>query len=193
MEKIIIQCLKKIKEVERKLYSSQQRCKLKVTGKNFNVRKKFLIKNGHYISIGDNFLAMDGCRVEAWDRYENEKFSPQIVIGDNVSMNADCHIGAINKIIIGNNVLMGSRVFITDHSHGDGSLIETDIAPNKRALYSKGTVIIEDNVWIGEGAVILPGVKIGRGCTIGANAVVTKSMPENCVVGGCPAKVVRKK
>lgn len=54
-------------------------------------------------------------RIEAHDFHNGVKFSPEIIIGDNVSINYDCHIGAINKIVIGNNVLLASKIFITDH------------------------------------------------------------------------------
>ncbi|MNY78908.1 Galactoside O-acetyltransferase [compost metagenome] len=64
--------------------------------------------------------------------------------------------------------------------------------PAKRRLYSKGPVIIEDNVWLGEGVVVLPGVTIGENSIVGANAVVTKSIPKNCVAGGNPARIIRE-
>lgn len=67
----------------------------------------------------------------------------------------------------------------------------TKIAPNKRPLVSKGTVVIEDNVWIGEMVCIMPGIRIGKSSIIGANAVVTKDVPSYCVVGGNPAKVIK--
>ena len=58
-------------------------------------------------------------------------------------------------------------------------------------MYSKGPVIIQDNVWIGEKATILPGVTIGEGAIIGANSVVTKDVPAKSLVVGCPAKIVK--
>ena len=89
-------------------------------------------------------------------------------------MGNDVHIGVIGQLKIGNNVLVGSHIFISDHSHG--KLNKTDIkkVAIERRLYSKGNIIIEDNVWIGEGCVILPNVKIGQNSVIGANTVVTK-------------------
>lgn len=175
---------------KRTLYNIAKKKELAKAGKSFCVRKNFRIHNGRYINIGDNFLAMNGCRIEAWDEYKGDKFEPYIEIGDNVSMNFECHIGAINKIVIGNNVLFGSRVFITDHNHGLGTKEELKQAPNDRRLYSKGPVIVEDNVWIGEGAVILPNVRIGEGSIIGANAVVTKNVEPYSKVVGNPAKVI---
>ena len=56
---------------------------------------------------------------------------------------------------------------------------------------SKGPVVIENDVWIGEGVCVMPGVRIGRGAVIGANAVVTQDVPANSVVGGVPAKLIR--
>ena len=177
---------------KRSLYAKSVKRKIHSVGCNFHVRKEFRIHNGQYISIGDNFNGMPGCRIEAWDEYEGERFNPTITIGDNVSMNFDCHIGAIQKVVIGNGVLFGSRVFISDHNHGRVTEEEKDIPPNKRKLHSKGSVIIEDNVWIGEGVVILPNVTVGKGSIIGANAVVTKDIVPYSVVGGNPAKVIRQ-
>lgn len=184
--------IKRLFTIRHKIYNNYVKKQIGKVGVNFFVRKKFILRNGKYIQIGDNFLGMSGTRIEAWDKYEEESFSPEIVIGNNVSINMDCHIGAINKIVIGDNVLLGSRVFISDHSHGQCITNEIDIPPNHRKLFSKGPVIIEDNVWIGEGAAILSNVTVGYGSIIGANAVVTKNVPEKTVVGGCPARVIKK-
>ncbi|MBO1922991.1 acyltransferase [Thiomicrorhabdus sp. 6S3-12] len=112
-------------------------------------------------------------------------------IGDNVSINFNCHIGCVNKILIGNNVLIASNVFITDHSHGSINEADLEKPPKDRALVSKGAVIIEDNVWIGDGVSIFANVTIGKNSIIGANSVVTKSIPENCVAVGTPAQVIK--
>ena len=111
---------------------------------------------------------------------------------NNVSIQNDCHIGAINKIIIGDNVLIASRVYISDHSHGEITSEALLLPPIERKLVTKGSVIIGDNVWLGEGVVILPGVTIGKNSIIGSNAVVTKSLPENCVAAGNPAIVIKQ-
>lgn len=165
---------------------------LKKVGTSFEIDKSYSIKNPQYISIGDKFSAMWNLRIEAWDSFEGEKFQPEINIGNKVIMNTDVHISAINKIHIGNNVLMASRIYISDHSHGDISNEALQLSPAKRNLFSKGPVIIEDNVWIGEGVVILPNVTIGKNSIIGANSVVNKDVQSNCVVAGVPAIVIKK-
>jgi len=152
----------------------------------------FYLKNPQYVRIGMGFSAKAGLRIEAWDSYSGQTYAPKIVIGNNVIVNYDVHIGAITTIAIGNNVLIGSHVLITDHSHGRLDADEADLLAVERPLYSKGPVIIEDNVWIGEGACILPGVSVGRNAVIGANSVVNQNIPAGWAVGGVPAKPLFK-
>lgn len=149
------------------------------------------IVNAQYISIGDNFKAEKRLKIDAIDHYRNDFFSPEILIGKNVTFINDIHIGAINKIVIGNGCLVASRVYISDHSHGEITKEALKIRPIDRPLVSKGKVVIGENVWIGEGAAILPNVTIGDNCIIGANAVVTKSVPANAIVAGVPASVIK--
>lgn len=142
------------------------------------------------MSFGDNFFAHRRLRIEVFqvEGYEN---SHKIVIGNNVSINPNCHIGAINRIEIHDNVLIGGSVLITDHQHGCISEDELIIPPKDRKLWSKGPVIIERNVWIGEGVSVMPGVRIGENSIIGTNSVVTKNIPSNCVAAGNPCKVIK--
>lgn len=116
----------------------------------------------------------------------------KLLIGDDVSIGSHCHITAINNISIGNGVLLGKNVTITDNSHGNNILAEVDIMPMYRPHVSKGEVVIEDNVWIGEKATVLPGVRIGKGAVIGANSVVTKDVPSHTIVVGIPARIIKE-
>jgi len=161
-------------------------------GENYHIKNVAYIGNAKYIKIGNNFSSWYNLRIEAIDEYMDQKFNPIIIIGDNVNIGSDCHIGCINQISIGNNVLMAGRVFITDHFHGNISSDDLCDTPSKRRLYSKGPVIIGDNVWIGEGVCIMPGVTIEKNSIIGANAVVTKSCEANSVLVGNPAKMLKK-
>lgn len=161
------------------------------TGHNFFIMSPCNLHGGRYITVGDNFDCMGRLRLEAYDCHNGVRFEPKIIIGDNVGINFDCHIACINKIQIGNGVLIASKVFITDHFHGEITYGGISLPPAHRKLFSRGPVIIQDNVWVGEGVVIMPGVTIGRNSIIGANAVVTRDVPDNVVVGGNPARIIK--
>jgi acetyltransferase-like isoleucine patch superfamily enzyme len=113
----------------------------------------------------------------------------RIEIGDNSLLGHDCHIVAARRVSIGRNVLIADRVFITDCNHGLDT--RSGVHPNLRPLESSGPVEIEDGAWLGEGCCILPGVRIGRGAIIAANAVVTKDVAAHSIVGGIPARLIR--
>lgn len=121
--------------------------------------------------------------------------SPSVLnIGCNVQINDSVHIGAIEKVVIGDNVLIASRVFISDHNHGcyqvQDDLSSPEIPPADRPLSSR-PVNIGNNVWLGEQVCILPGVTIGDGAIVGANSVVTRDIPPNSIAAGNPARVIR--
>lgn len=164
---------------------------LKHCGSNPYIQFPAIFAGKENISIGENFTCFSRCRIEAFKSYKGQEFTPYIEIGNHVSINFNFHLGCINHIKIGNGVLIGSDVLITDHNHGNGTFFEKDINPADRILVSKGKVIIEDKVWIGEKATILSGVRIGEGAIIAANSVVVSDIPQYCVAAGVPAKVVK--
>lgn len=146
---------------------------------------------GHRYIKYDSFNAGPNLRIECIDKYHSQIFTPTLIIGKGVRFNTNCHVGCINKIIIGNNVLIGSNVLITDHSHGYNNETDIILSPEMRDLYSKGPVIINDNVWIGENVCVLPNVVIGSNSIIGCNSVITKDVPPYSVVCGSPARIIK--
>lgn len=118
----------------------------------------------------------------------------KLFFGKHVKLNDDVHIGCIERIIIEDNVLIGSKVLIIDHQHGQYNGLYQDSPysiPDERKLFSK-PILIEKNVWIGEMVSIMPGVTIGSGSIIGANSVITKDVPKNVIAVGNPCKVIKK-
>ncbi|MBR2630317.1 MAG: acyltransferase [Bacteroidaceae bacterium] len=143
------------------------------------------------ISIGCNVMLQDYIYMTAWPQ-TNEKEQPMIIIGNDCCFGAFNHITTISSIIIGNGLLTGKFVTITDNSHGKADIHDMEQMPIKRKMASKGSIFIGDNVWIGDKATILPGVSIGDGVIIAANSVVTKDIPSFCVAAGVPAKIIKR-
>jgi acetyltransferase-like isoleucine patch superfamily enzyme len=162
-------------------------------GRKSLLGRRNLILKAQYISVGQNSSFGNGLTLTCYDGGTGQAFTPRITIGDGVSIGEDAHITAINEIVIGNGVLTGKKVLITDNAHGRSDRDDLQIAPMSRVLVSKGKVIIGDNVWIGEKASIMPGVTIGEGAIVAANAVVTKDVPAYSVVAGVPAKVLKQR
>lgn len=178
-------------QLRNSFYAEVMRKGFKKVGKDFYLEYPSQILGAKYIEIGESFSSFARLRLEAFDNHNGHPFSPAVFIGEHVSMNYDCHIGACNKIVIGNNVLIGSNVLITDHFHGEISAKDFLLPPGKRKLFSKGPVIIGNNVWIGDGVAIMPNITIGDNSVVGANAVVTSSFPANAIIAGNPAKLIR--
>lgn len=194
LKELIIKILRKPwYEYIRLIYNPYIRSKFGSCGKNVYITWPIYTFNPHLINVGDWVIFYRRVRIEAFDHlaeYNSSKY--KIEVGNGVSINWDCHIGAINKVKIGNGVLIGSKVLITDHQHGKINFEALKLPPEQRKLWSKGPVIIKDNVWIGEGVCVMPGVTIGENSIIGANSVVTKDIPANCVAAGVPAKVIKE-
>ena len=165
--------------------------KFKKAGNKIRIGRNLYLKGAAYISIDDNVSIGNNMVLTAWDKHGNQTFTPEIVIGNNTQIGRDCHITAIDSIKIGDNVLMGMKITITDNSHGKAEFIDLKSSPSERHLYSRGEVVVGNSVWIGDKATILPGVKIGENSIIGANSVVTKDVPRNCVVVGNPARIIK--
>lgn len=155
------------------------------------IRFPIYIRGRQSIKLGTGFTTGVGVRLDAFG-CEGDS---QIEFGENVQLNDYVHIGAIKKVKIGNDVLIASRVFISDHNHGyysgDHKHSSPDEFPAERLLEAK-PVIIEDRVWIGENVCVLPGITIGFGAIVGAGSVVTKDILPETIVAGSPAKAIKK-
>lgn len=159
-------------------------------GKARLIRIPVRIRGKKAIDFGEGFTTGYSCRIEINGSTNKKK----LLIGNNCIIGDYAHIVANDSVIIGNNVLLASRVFITDSNHGvyNGSnQSRPEEEPNRRPIHYD-EVVIGDNVWLGENVSIMPGVHIGKGCIVGANSVVTKDIPENCIVAGIPAKIIKR-
>jgi lipopolysaccharide O-acetyltransferase len=156
------------------------------------IKSPFDIRSKRFIDLGENITIGVGCRLEAF----SADGSKTMHFGKNIQINDYVHITSMQDISVGNNVIMAGKIYISDCTHGDyandsESHTPADIIPTQRP-YSTAPVHIGDNVWIGEGVCILPGSTIGKGCIIGANAVVKGSFGDNLIIAGIPARAIKR-
>ena len=146
--------------------------------------------NLHRVSLGNGTQIERGASLEAWETNEDFKSFPLIKIGDNCRIRANVHITAKTGIVIGDGLLTGTNVLITDNMHGKSNYSDMRMKPYERNIFSKGKVVIGNNVWLGNNVCVMPGVTIGDGVVVGANSVVTKDIPPYCIAAGVPAKII---
>lgn len=155
------------------------------------VEGRIRVIGAKHLSCAGAIRVAEGCRIECVGHYGEYRYSPALTLGEGVSFGENCHVGCIGEMKIGHHALIGSNVTIIDHNHGDFSSGMPHENKIEMPLFSKKGVQIGDNVWIGDNAVILPGVTIGDHAIIGAGSVVTKDVPENAIFAGNPAKRIR--
>lgn len=150
-----------------------------------------------YMKIGESFFAGRGLWLQVVVDYSSKVRNsvPNLIIGDRVSVGEYVHIGCNHRVVIGNDVLMGSKIYITDHNHGiyrGDNQDSPQVPPADRKLTAGESVEIGERCWIGEFVTILPGVTIGKGCIIGSHSTVTHDIPANSIAVGSPARVVKQ-
>lgn len=158
---------------------------------NGYIRSPYYLLGMKYFNVGKGTTFAPRAELTAWERYREYTYHPRVIIGRNCHFGQACHITAIGEITIGDNLLTGQYVIISDNAHGDSTADQLSIPPSERCLTTKGPVRIGNNVWIGDRVAILSGVSIGDGAIIGSNAVVTHDVPAGAVAGGVPARVLK--
>lgn len=147
------------------------------------------VYNEHYIEIGDNTMIGPYCALSAGMMPGQECLtSPVVRIGDRCLIGRGSGIVGHLAIDIGNDVWTGHHVYITDQNHG----YEDVTRPISHQTQPERPVHIGDGSWLGTGTVVLPGASIGKHVAVGANSVVTGTLPDYCVAVGAPARVIRR-
>lgn len=181
---------KTLRAVYSHIYTGYYKRKFAYFGKDSVIAYKAVALIGiQFIRIGENNDFTKGLRLTAWGTDDKKTL---ITIGNNCWFGERNHLTAIEGINIGNNLLTGSNVLISDNSHGNTTFKMMNHHPKFRPLVSKGKITIGDNVWIGNNVCVLAGVSIGNGSIIAANSVVTKDVPPYCVAAGVPAIIIKQ-
>lgn len=127
------------------------------------------------ISLGDGVIARDG----AWLATEGENSS--LTVGDGTYLGHRAHLHAIDPVSVGRRCVFADNVMVSSSDHAQGE---------RHGVRGTGPVVVGDDVFIGQNAVVLGGVTVGDGATIAAGAVVVHDVPAGATVGGVPAKVI---
>ncbi len=180
---------KSMSQICNHIYTGYIKRKFGYFGKSVFIGRPRILKGVEMVSVGDNNTFEAGLQLTAWTQ-GNDNRNIKISIGDGCLFRCGCHITAVNQVKIGNGLLTGTNVLISDNSHGETTQQHLLIPPRKRPITSAGPVVIGDNVWLGNNVCVLSGVTIGDGAVVGANAVVTHDVPPYSVVGGIPAKII---
>ncbi len=177
-----------------KVRSAAWRPYLRHVGRGFHVGAGAQLQGTDRITIGNDFVAGPQLWIEAVKRFRDDVFDPSIEIGDDVTCSQGVHIAATTRVTIRDGVMFGSHVHVTDHGHGTyrgNTQDDPDVPPRHRRLSNGRAVVIERNVWLGDGVVVLPGVTIGAGCIVGANSVVSRDLPPGVIAVGAPAVPIK--
>ena len=171
------------------------------TPKNSRIDLPRRIINPERIFLGNNVSFGPGTFLYAMTHYPTvsmqhpdktlpvQRFDSEIIIGNNVTATADLQIAAQSQITIEDDVMFATNVNITDGFHGYTRIDE----PYKyQDIIRIQPITIKRGCWIGQNVVICPGVTIGEMTVVGANSVVTQSIPDRCIAVGAPAKVIKK-
>lgn len=141
------------------------------------------------IHIGSRTLVGRGATLSAGYGVLDTRVPPRaLVIGDRCVLGARTSITAHESIEIGDDVWFGQGVFVSDASHG----YQDPEVPIGRQFGTHQAVRIGSGSWIGHGAIVLPGTSIGRNVVVGAGSVVRGTIEDHAVVGGAPARVIRR-
>jgi acetyltransferase-like isoleucine patch superfamily enzyme len=139
------------------------------------------------ITIGSNSFIMYGTEIHVFNFRNLPK--AKVVIGENTFIGEQCLIRGQGGVSIGNCVLLGPRVQILAINH---TFSRTDVPIIEQGISAEG-IVVEDDVWIGAGAIICDGVRIKKGSVVTAGAVVTKDVDAGSIVGGIPARFIKKR
>jgi acetyltransferase-like isoleucine patch superfamily enzyme len=157
-------------------------------GKHSAIVPPAIIRSPHRIHIGDNVLIHDRVWLSVVEEHLGKHFEPTLTIGDRTVLGRDTYISCVGRIDIEHDVLAGDRVLIADTYH---RYQDPDTPISQQPMADPEPVRIETGVLLNVNVNVLPGVTIGARSYVGAGAVVTRSVPANCVVVGNPARIIR--
>lgn len=179
--------LRLVAHIKGKLFSLAISVSMHKFGHDSRIESPIRIDGESHISIGNNvFIGSDSWLSAIGSK--NKASEAMISIGNHTSISGHCTITAIRNVTIESHVLIARYVYISDHSH---SYNNPSQPIKSQSTTTPKPVLIKHGSWIAQSAVICPGVTIGRNSVVAANSLVRTDVPDNCVVAGSPAKVIK--
>ncbi len=171
--------------VGRRVHVTSARCLTLGSGVKLEDLAEIQCRSHRGIALGDGVTIGRGASVRPSSYYGHD-MGEGLSVGAGTAIGALSWIGASGFVEIGTNVLIGPRVTILPENH----LFEDTSVPIKKQGVAREGIVIEDDCWIGAGATLLAGVRVGRGSIVAAGAVVNRSVAPGSIVGGVPARVI---
>ena len=182
-----------ITRVRNKLFSLSIKGSFYKCGKNVIFEAPCRLSGWQHIAVGsDTFIGSDSwlAAMPHKDTDANETpDGPVISLGVNTNMTGHCTISAVRQVTLEDKVLIARYVYISDHTH---EYSDKSVAIKHQGVAKISPVLIKKGTWIGQGAVICPGVTLGENCVVAANSVVRHSFPSHSVIAGSPAKLIKR-
>ena len=190
---MLIRILTLLERMAERAYSIPLRFALKHIGRDVILKRGIKINHPEYVSFGDGVVINEFCWISILpiNRQKNDAditLMPSLNVGNNSYIGRFATFSCMNAISIGNDVMISDRVFIGDGNHG---YTNRDLPIKDQYMVSQGPVSIGDGTWLGMNVSVLPNVRIGKGCVIGAHSVVTHDVPDFHVAVGAPARIVK--
>lgn len=148
-----------------------------------------IVKNGKYISLGKRIYIKKGCRIECFEGFGNQNFTPSFIIGDRVNIQYNFTALVTAKVEIGCDTIIASNVSLISENHGMDPMSSLHYHAQPLKTYN---IIIGKGCWIGQNTTILPNVCIGDKTIIGANSLVNHSIPSYSIAVGNPCRIIKR-
>jgi acetyltransferase-like isoleucine patch superfamily enzyme len=158
-------------------------------GERSYIQRPYSISGRKRVRIGKRTSIGGGLHIQAITEYAGVRYMPTIEIGDDVYIGGHAYFTAIDRISVGDGCVLSEYVYLTDEVHGmdprAGLIME-------QSLISRGPVVIGRSCFLGFRVAVMPGVTLGEHCVVGANSTVTRSFPAYSMIGGSPARILKR-
>lgn len=162
-------------------------------GRGISLGDDVRLYGAQHIRIGDGAVVGSHVVLRAMTEYPwtspPQTFSPELVLERGCFVNSYTQIACVRRIVIGEDVMIADRCFLADNQH---SYLDPDRSIKAQPLAAPGEIRIGAGSWIGTNCCVLGDVSIGRHCVVGANSVVTGSLPDHCIAIGAPARIIKR-